>query len=180
MRPLSRRERRNASTRLGGEAGQTATEYMLIISVIVIAVVAAAYSFIPGFRGGVQSLANDVKSILDTGMIGGVGKPRDGGGMYNTASNNARRCTEQANDPRYAAMFDPPQCIPDPVAPPPPPARERIPERRTAPAPNGSLARAATPLDGVPGDEQPTGAPPRGEIALLRRSPALSRRARRR
>ena len=59
-----------------GEEGQTATEYMLIISVIVIAVVAAAYTFVPTFQEGVQALANDVKSILDTGKIGSVGTDR--------------------------------------------------------------------------------------------------------
>lgn len=50
--------------------GQTATEYMLIISVIVIAVVAAAYVFMPMFQAGVGQLANDVSTILDTGCIG--------------------------------------------------------------------------------------------------------------
>ena len=35
------------------EEGQTATEYMLIVSVIVIAVVAAAYVFVPTFKDGV-------------------------------------------------------------------------------------------------------------------------------
>ena len=58
------------------EAGQTATEYMLIISVIVIAVVAAAYVFIDPFRQGVQKLAEDVSTILDTGKIGGQGQTR--------------------------------------------------------------------------------------------------------
>ncbi len=50
--------------------GQTATEYMLIISVIVIAVVAAAYVFLPMFQSGVQELSSDVSTILDTGCIG--------------------------------------------------------------------------------------------------------------
>ena len=54
---------------LQDEQGQTATEYMLIVSVIVIAVVAAAYSFLPSFQKGVESLAQDVESILDTGKI---------------------------------------------------------------------------------------------------------------
>ena len=54
---------------LQDEQGQTATEYMLIVSVIVIAVVAAAYSFLPSFQKGVESLAKDVESILDTGKI---------------------------------------------------------------------------------------------------------------
>jgi len=58
------------------EEGQTATEYMLLISVIVIAIVAAAYVFIQPFQDGVQALANDIKQILDTGKIGTVGTDR--------------------------------------------------------------------------------------------------------
>ncbi|RMF59327.1 MAG: hypothetical protein D6743_16505 [Calditrichaeota bacterium] len=58
------------------EEGQTATEYMLIISVIVIAVVAAAYVFIDPFRKGVQNLANDVQTILKGGVINGEGVKR--------------------------------------------------------------------------------------------------------
>jgi len=58
------------------ESGQTATEYMLIISVIVIAVVAAAYVFVPTFQEGVQALANDVSTILDGGCINGCGTSR--------------------------------------------------------------------------------------------------------
>jgi Flp pilus assembly pilin Flp len=55
---------------LRDESGQTATEYMLIVSVIVVAVVAAAYLFIDPFRAGVQELAADVSTILDSGKIG--------------------------------------------------------------------------------------------------------------
>ena len=50
-----------------GEEGQTATEYMLIISVVVIAVVAAAYKFVPFFEAGVNALGADVQKILTTG-----------------------------------------------------------------------------------------------------------------
>jgi Flp pilus assembly pilin Flp len=53
------------------ETGQTATEYMLIISVVVIAVVAAAYVFVPTFQGGVQDLSQDVSTILKGGCING-------------------------------------------------------------------------------------------------------------
>ena len=58
------------------EAGQTATEYMLIISVIVIAVVAAAYVFIDPFRSGVYQLAQEVSTILSGGFIGANGTAR--------------------------------------------------------------------------------------------------------
>lgn len=56
--------------------GQTATEYMLLISVIVIAIVAAAYVFIDPFKEGVNALALDVSQILDTGDITGTGSVR--------------------------------------------------------------------------------------------------------
>jgi len=58
------------------EEGQSTVEYMLLISVIVIAIVAAAYIFIPTFEMGVKALAEDVKSILDTGKIGSTGTDR--------------------------------------------------------------------------------------------------------
>ena len=66
------------TTRFASERGQAATEYMALVSVVVIAVVAAAWTFVPGFQDGVGALATDVSTILDTGAIGGVGLPRDG------------------------------------------------------------------------------------------------------
>lgn len=65
-----------------GQAGQGATEYMLVIAVIVIAVVAASYTFVPQFRAGVESLAQDVNQALSTGEIAGLGGfNRDGAGI---------------------------------------------------------------------------------------------------
>jgi Flp pilus assembly pilin Flp len=61
---------------LKDEEGQSTVEYMLLISVIVIAIVAAAYVFIDPFRQGVLDLANDVKKILSDGKIGRVGTTR--------------------------------------------------------------------------------------------------------
>ena len=58
------------------EDGQSTVEYMLLISVIVIAIVAAAYVFIDPFRQGVLDLAKDVKKILSDGKIGRVGTTR--------------------------------------------------------------------------------------------------------
>ena len=58
------------------EEGQSTVEYMLLISVIVIAIVAAAYVFIEPFKQGVLDLANDVKKILSDGKIGRVGTTR--------------------------------------------------------------------------------------------------------
>jgi len=58
------------------EEGQSTVEYMLLISVIVIAIVAAAYVFVEPFRQGVLDLANDVKRILSDGKIGRIGTTR--------------------------------------------------------------------------------------------------------
>jgi len=56
--------------------GQSTVEYMLLISVIVIAIVAAAYIFVPIFSEGVNNLALDVKDILSTGEVIGTGSAR--------------------------------------------------------------------------------------------------------
>jgi Flp pilus assembly pilin Flp len=61
---------------LKDEEGQSTVEYMLLISVIVIAIVAAAYVFIQPFKDGVLDLANDVKRILSDGKIGRIGTTR--------------------------------------------------------------------------------------------------------
>jgi len=63
------------------ERGQTATEYMAIISVVVIAVAAAAYVFVPTFNTGVGELSGDVSQILKDN-----GSTRGGFGL---AANNA-------------------------------------------------------------------------------------------
>jgi Flp pilus assembly pilin Flp len=61
---------------LKDEEGQSTVEYMLLISVIVIAIVAAAYVFIDPFRQGVLDLAKDIKKILSDGKIGRIGTTR--------------------------------------------------------------------------------------------------------
>ena len=50
---------------VASERGQTATEYMLMVSVLVVAVVAGAYAFVPSFTTGVGELSMDVSQILD-------------------------------------------------------------------------------------------------------------------
>lgn len=47
---------------------------MLLVSVVVIAVVAAAYVFVPQFQKGVKELSNDVSTILDCGKINKAGR----------------------------------------------------------------------------------------------------------
>lgn len=58
------------------EEGQSTVEYMLLISVIVIAIVAAAYVFIDPFKQGVLDLGKDIKKILSDGKIGRTGTSR--------------------------------------------------------------------------------------------------------
>lgn len=65
----------------GGVQGQTGTEYMLVVSVIVIAVVGAAYVFVPRFEEGVNELGRDVRQVLAIGDVGGIG--HDGGTTVN-------------------------------------------------------------------------------------------------
>jgi len=47
---------------------------MLLISVLVIAVVGAAYTFVDPFKAGVNDLGRDVQEILGGQSIGGVGR----------------------------------------------------------------------------------------------------------
>src|SRR2546428_10128448 len=70
-------------------SGQTGTEYMLVISVIVVAIAAAAYVYMPSFRSGTDALARDVSTILDTHQIGGVGvgAPPGNGGVGGPSAN---------------------------------------------------------------------------------------------
>lgn len=58
------------------EEGQSTVEYMLLISVIVIAIVAVGYAFVPEFEKGVKDLGKDVKKMLSDGMIGRSGTRR--------------------------------------------------------------------------------------------------------
>jgi hypothetical protein len=51
--------------RLAGRSGQAASEYMMVVSVLVIAVVAVAYTFVPSFHHGVNDLASSVRVRLE-------------------------------------------------------------------------------------------------------------------
>lgn len=84
--------------------GQTATEYMMVISVVVIAVVGAAYAFLPTFETGVNELGYDVSSILSNqgsrrGGFGTAGGTVSGNGNNATSSTNADNGTVGAYDP---------------------------------------------------------------------------------
>ena len=62
--------------RWADQKGQTSTEYTVLVSVVVVAIVASAYTFVPRFQSGVQLLGSDARSILDTGTVGGIGLSR--------------------------------------------------------------------------------------------------------
>jgi hypothetical protein len=93
---------------------------MLIISVVVIAVVAAAYNFVPLFQEGVEDLGQDVKQMLSTGGGRGGGS---GMGSGSTARIASRPCDGSAEALRYEAMIAPPPCA-TPVAKPWAPSAE--------------------------------------------------------
>ena len=63
---------------LRSERGQGATEYMLVISVIVVAVVGSAYTYVPMFRVAVFNMSEQVQMMLDNGTVGGIGHSRSG------------------------------------------------------------------------------------------------------
>ncbi|MFH1467532.1 MAG: hypothetical protein ABIO70_24315 [Pseudomonadota bacterium] len=48
-----------------GRRGSSTTEYMLLISVLIVAIVAGAYVFAFAFREGVDALAQDVRGMLE-------------------------------------------------------------------------------------------------------------------
>lgn len=84
--------------------GQTATEYMMVVSVIVIAVVGAGYAFVPTFQVGVEELGHDVSSIL-----GNQGSKRGGFGIAGgTVSDNGTIPTAgQASEAGTVGYYDP-------------------------------------------------------------------------
>ena len=67
------------------QRGQTGTEYMLVISVIVVSVVGGSYAFVPPFQEGVNRLGYDIKETLGTGSFRGQG--RMNATVHDTATN---------------------------------------------------------------------------------------------
>ena len=49
------------------ESGQGATEYMLVLAVIVLAILGAAYLFVEPFEQGVKKLGENIKNLLSGG-----------------------------------------------------------------------------------------------------------------
>lgn len=102
--------KRKAKQAMSSERGQSSTEYMLLVSVVVIAVVAAAYAFVPSFQAGVFDLSNDVSSILDNhgSVKGGWGLAANdaaGNGNGQTAAQASRG--PMAQMPASGNTYDP-------------------------------------------------------------------------
>jgi hypothetical protein len=54
-------------------SGQTGSEYMLVISAVVVAVVGSSFVFVPQFRDGTKVLGSNVRHVLSTGSFAGLG-----------------------------------------------------------------------------------------------------------
>lgn len=63
----------NTRARLKNQAGQTATEYMLIIAVVVLGAVAGASILLPQFRNAVSILATDIKDVMKSSSADATG-----------------------------------------------------------------------------------------------------------
>lgn len=59
------------------QRGQSATEYMLVIAVVVLALVAVASKLIPKFEAGVDVLSDNIESTL--GVMPDMSAPGSGG-----------------------------------------------------------------------------------------------------
>ena len=82
--------------------GQVATEYMLVVSVVVLAVVSSAYAFVPTFRTGVERVGADVRQMLATGQIGRAGAPGSGASPampLNRGCGSGMVCNPPRSDP---------------------------------------------------------------------------------
>jgi Flp pilus assembly pilin Flp len=56
--------------------GQATVEYLLFLAVVAVALVAAAYAFIPAFGQGVDGLADDLQELLQAGSREGSSEMR--------------------------------------------------------------------------------------------------------
>ena len=72
QRPASLRSLRSLRSR----RGQSVVEYMLVISVLVISLVVAAYAFIGPFATGFGAMREDVGFVLSSGTRNGSGDQR--------------------------------------------------------------------------------------------------------
>lgn len=63
--------RRNPARAWRSRAAQSAVEYMLIISVLTIAMWAAAQALVPDLQSGLESMSGDVQGMASDGYVGG-------------------------------------------------------------------------------------------------------------
>ena len=64
--------RRYPGSLRGNRRGQSTVEYMLVISVIVIAVVAIVYQyFFPQYGKGLDAMQNNIETMTEDGVVGG-------------------------------------------------------------------------------------------------------------
>lgn len=56
---------------LRSRTAQSVVEYMLLISVLVIAMWAAAQALVPGLESGLGSMSSDVQGMTSDGYVGG-------------------------------------------------------------------------------------------------------------
>jgi len=52
-------------------AAQSTVEYMLLTSVLVIALWVASQTLVPGLQSGLQSMSTDVQGMSEDGYVGG-------------------------------------------------------------------------------------------------------------
>mgnify|MGYP006863461503 CR=1 FL=1 len=50
---------------------QSVVEYMLLVSVLVVALWAVAQTLVPGLQSGLQSMSTDVQNMAGDGYVGG-------------------------------------------------------------------------------------------------------------
>lgn len=78
--PGAPRARRTTHTRPAAlrrfRSGQATTEYMLLVAVLIIGLLVAAYAFLPGFSEGVDGLGSDVQGLFSSGTQNGAGDMR--------------------------------------------------------------------------------------------------------
>jgi Flp pilus assembly pilin Flp len=63
-------------SRLPTRRGQSTVEYMLVIAVLVIAMVTAAYTFVGPFSQGYSAMTQDAGVVLSSGTRNGSGNRR--------------------------------------------------------------------------------------------------------
>lgn len=56
--------------------GQATTEYVLLIAFLVVALLVAAYAFLPGFSQGMDGLERDAGGLIASGTESGRGDKR--------------------------------------------------------------------------------------------------------